>query len=249
MNSIILCEGSTDYVLLQYFMRVANGWQEDRSKQQNLFKFDKQNSRKLFQGDSSLTIAAVGGSTRVTEGLKNVLLRNSLVAPTSENDFFDKIVVLTDRDEINTESELIRKIEDVFNANQVISNAVLNHNSWIKCSMQSRAGVRKEFEILVLIIPFEECGAMETFLLKAIAQKDVYDGNIINQCNSLVDTVDPERKYLNKRRLITKAKFDTYFSIRTSAAQFVERQDILKNVNWEEYEAIQKQFVLLKELI
>ena len=27
MNSIILCEGSTDYVLLQYFMRVANGWQ------------------------------------------------------------------------------------------------------------------------------------------------------------------------------------------------------------------------------
>lgn len=35
MNSIILCEGSTDYVLLQYFMRVANGWQEDRKKQQN----------------------------------------------------------------------------------------------------------------------------------------------------------------------------------------------------------------------
>ena len=64
----------------------------------------------------------------------------------------------------------------------------------------------------------------------------------------MVDTVDPERKYLNRRRLITKAKFDTYFSIRTSAAQFVERQDILKNVNWEEYEAIQKQFVLLKEL-
>lgn len=248
MNSIILCEGSTDYVLLQYFMRVANGWQEDRKKQQNLFKFDKQSSRKFFQGDSSLTIAAVGGSSRITEGLSDTIFRNSLVSPVSDDDFFDKIVILTDRDEFNTESELISKIEDIFNANQVVSHSVLEHNAWIKCSMQSRAGVQKEFEILVLIIPFEDCGAMETFLLDAIAQKDAYDSNIISQCNSLVDTVDPERKYLNKRRIITKAKFDTYFSIRTSAAQFVERQDILKNVKWEEYEMIQEKFVLLKEL-
>ena len=130
----------------------------------------------------------------------------------------------------------------------MVSHSVLEHNAWIKCSMQNRAGVQNEFEILVLIIPFQDCGAMETFLLDAIAQKDAYDSNIISQCNSLVDTVDPERKYLNKRRIITKTKFDTYFSIRTSAAQFLDRQDILKNVKWEEYEMIQEKFVLLNDL-
>lgn len=246
MNSIILCEGSTDYVLLQYFMRVANGWQEDREKQQHLFKFDKQSSRKFFKDNSSLTIAAVGGSSRIIEGLRDAILRNSLVSPVSDDDFFDKIVILTDRDEINTESELIEKIEDIFNINQVVACDTLKHNTWIKCTMQSRVGMQREFEIL--IIPFEDCGAMETFLLEAIAQNDEYDGSIINQCNNMIDTIDPKRKYLNKRRIITKAKFDTYFSIRTSATQFVERQNILKSVRWEMYEKIQEKFILLKDL-
>ena len=35
---------------------------------------------------------------------------------------------------------------------------------------------------------------------------------------------------MNKRRYITKAKFDVYFSVRTAAEQFVERQNILKNI-------------------
>ena len=34
MNNIILCEGSTDYVLLQYYMRKAYQWSDDPSRQQ-----------------------------------------------------------------------------------------------------------------------------------------------------------------------------------------------------------------------
>ena len=84
----------------------------------------------------------------------------------------------------------------------------------------------------MLVIPFEETGAMETFLLNAIAEQDEYDKYIINQCNAFVDNVDNQRKYLNKRRYITKAKFDVYFSVRTSAEQFNERRNIIKNVAW-----------------
>ena len=67
-------------------------------------------------------------------------------------------------------------------------------------------------------------------------------------CKNLVDNVDPEKRYLTGRRIITKAKFDTYFSVRTPAEQFVERQDILKSVKWEEYAKIQKDFELLNDI-
>ena len=104
------------------------------------------------------------------------------------------------------------------------------------------------FRILLLLIPFEETGALETFLLNAIGKDNSYDNNIIQKGNSFVDTIDPEKKYLNSRRYITKAKFDVYFSVRTAAEQFSERQNILKGVKWEEYELIQNSFKKLKEL-
>ena len=57
----------------------------------------------------------------------------------------------------------------------------------------------------------------------------ILDKNIINECSNFVDRIDPEKKYLTSRRYITKAKFDTYFSIRTPVEQYAERQNILKN--------------------
>ena len=74
-------------------------------------------------------------------------------------------------------------------------------------------------ELLLLVIPFEDTGAMETFLLNAIANDSAYDAEIIRKGNQFVEEVDKERKYLTKRRYITKSKFDVYFSIRTAAEQ------------------------------
>lgn len=36
MNSVILCEGSTDYTLLQYNMRKANGWNDKKDMQKDI---------------------------------------------------------------------------------------------------------------------------------------------------------------------------------------------------------------------
>lgn len=105
-----------------------------------------------------------------------------------------------------------------------------------------------EFSLLLLVIPFEESGAMETFLLNAVAMEDFYDKTIIDSCNCFVESIDPERKYLKSRRHVAKAKFDTYFSIRTPVEQYAERQNIFKNVRWEQYNNIQKAFQKLREL-
>lgn len=114
--------------------------------------------------------------------------------------------------------------------------------------MKNDMGEMLSFSFLLMVVPFEEKGAMETFLLNAIAKENQYDKSMIEACNEFVEHVDPERRYLSGRRLVTKAKFDTYFSIRTAASQFRERQNILKGIEWEKYTVLQEAFRLLAVL-
>lgn len=241
MNSIILCEGSTDYVLLQYYMRKACCWNDDSQIQNNVLKMSRQKSRKLIKNSDYLTIMAVGGSHKLISGLEKVLEKNILSSP----DLFEvyhKIVIVTDNDDCHVEKNMINDIENLFKDYNVSYESYLSNNSWIECTMTNQIGITVHFSMLLLIIPFSENGAMETFLLEAIGKENMYDKKIIYDCNHFVEEVDPQRRYLNSRRIMTKAKFDTYFSIRTSAEQFSERRNILKNIPWERYSNVQTAF-------
>ncbi len=246
MDHIILCEGSTDYVLLQYYMRKVNNWEDKKEEQKDVFRIEKYSSRRFVKNKDSLTIASTNGNSGLCKGLSEVLQRNILAAPTET--VFDSIVIVTDRDEVGTEDEFMEQVKQTLQSVSVSLESDYTANAWIKCSLHNRIGLKKEFRILVMVIPFEGTGALETFLLQAVADENAYDGQIIGKCNEFVDQIDPERRYLNHRRYITKAKFDTYFSIRTPAAQFNERQNILKAVPWEKYTKIQKDFLLLEQM-
>lgn len=247
MNNIILCEGSTDYFLLQYYMREAYQWIDDTSIQNGILKMPKQRSRNLTKNSDILTIMAVGGCSQIGNGLRTVLNKNYL-SPPNLSDVYNKIVIVTDRDEVGTEQTFIQTLQQVLSEYNITTTTPITNNTWLPYSMQNQVGITIDFSILLLIIPFEENGAMETFLLNAIADKDSYDKTIIEQCNQFVDQIDPEKRYLTSRRYITKAKFDTYFSVRTPVEQYTERQSIVKNVKWEEYNHIQTAFQKLGEL-
>lgn len=246
-NSLILCEGSTDYTLLQYYMRKAHGWKDDTSAQAGIFRVRKQKSRILTKDDASLlTIASTGGCDHLPAGVEAAVNRIWLAQNAGER--FERVVVVTDRDEELSEKHFIERVECIFAQKNVTHSKPLVNNRWLFCEMINSVGVKIAFEFLLLMIPFEQNGAMETFLLNAISKQDSYDKEIIKKCNSFVEQADPDRKYLRKRRDITKAKFDTYFSVRTPAAQFTERQNILKGVNWEDYALIQKDLKYLADL-
>lgn len=134
------------------------------------------------------------------------------------------------------------------NRYNVQTDVAIKNDVWTECKYFNGHGKKKVVRLLLLVIPFEQTGAMETFLLDAISESDEYDAVIIEKCNDFVDVVDTEKRYLTKRRYITKAKFDVYFSVRTSAEQFVERQNILKNIPWEKYSLIQNSFNKLGDL-
>ncbi len=247
MKNIIICEGSTDYYLLQYYMREALGWKDNKQIQSNILRVPDQKSRNLIKNADILTIMSTGGCSRLTEGLKETLTRNYLTPP-DLSEMYSKIVIVTDRDDHDTENDFIQSIQGILDNFNVSYPETFCNNKWLSCEMTSQLGIVEKIDILLLIIPFEQNGAMETFLLNAISNDNPYDKRIIQSCNSFVDNIDPENKYLTSRRYITKAKFDTYFSIRTPAEQYAERQQILKSVKWEQYTQIQTDFLKLSEI-
>lgn len=244
MRSVILCEGSTDFVLLQHFMRRTYQWEYKSNKQINIAG---QSAREctLQKDDNTVSIIGCGGCNRLIPCLNYELMLNSVSAL---GEAYDKIVIITDRDEVLTEQEFSEQIEYQIKVYNGKYSGLITNNEWMEFSFINGYGDELKTKLLMLVIPFEETGAMETFLLNAIAEQDEYDKYIINQYNAFVDNVDNQRKYLNKRRYITKAKFDVYFSVRTSAEQFNERRNIIKNVAWEKYPLIQNSFDKLGEL-
>ena len=242
MKSVIICEGSTDYVLLQYFMQRVNEWSDYRNPQQ-MTGFKR--VRELKKAEDSLIIGESGGSSRILQCMDNILEINNISAMGEE---YHKIVIITDRDDLDTEEKFLQGIQDIFNARNIEYSNISEANEWIDIKQENGFGQEINIRILPLVIPFDTTGALETFLLEAIAEQDEYDKEIINKGGMFVDSIDPEQRYLKKRRYATKAKFDVYFSVRTPIDQFIERRNILKDVRWENYILIQHDFSKLSEL-
>lgn len=242
MKSIILCEGGTDLTLIQYYMEKSCGWYYKSNGTLNNFKLRKYLLSE--NTDDELYIASCDGVTKIPEKFDEILESNEI----SDEGAFDTIVIITDRDEYKTVSDFDIRMKESLNRYNITCTEEIENNTWME--MKYRNGLQEEqaLRVLLLVIPFEDCGALETFLLNALAAKDSTDQKLINQCNNFVDHVDSDGKYLTHRRHIIKAKFDVYFSIRTPLDQFTERRNILRGIKWEEYTAIQETFLELKRL-
>lgn len=105
-----------------------------------------------------------------------------------------------------------------------------------------------------MIIPFEETGAIETFLLDALCETSEKEDElktdkiVVEQCRTFIDNINCNGKYLSHRREKTKAKFETVFVVMTPSDAFNQRQSILRAVPWENYETVQIGFKQLGHL-
>ena len=220
MKSIILCEGITDRTLLQYYLEKVYHWEYERTESGFL-----QERIRDYQGmknhDDRLLLANCGGCSKILPAFEKIVERNRLSAG---NESYENIVIITDRDEAGTEESVIQQTEQILAEQEITLWTSMENAKWVSGTYQDGSGHVREMRILLLVIPFEETGAMETFLLQAISRQDPY----------------------NKYKI--KAEFDVYFSVRTSSTQFGERKNILKNVPWEQYTLIQTSFQKLEEL-
>lgn len=245
MKSIIICEGETDFVFLQHFMIRVNGWNDSKQKPNPSFRSNVNNSlsRDFFKDSNMLTIISCGGCGNIKTVFEEVIRRNENEIEDSER--YSKIVILTDNDEDCVEEKIIFELNDILKNKVQISN-----NKWTTLTFEDTVHNQFDSELLLLIIPFDENGALETFLLESISKENAYDAEIIKKAKEFADNADPEKKYLSHRGFVTKARLYAYFAIRIEPTvnQFRQRKNVLSNVPWEEYENVRTVFKELKKL-
>ena len=245
MKSIIICEGETDFVFLQHFMKKVNGWTDSKQKPNPSFTSSVNNSfsRDFIRNSDMLTIISCGGCGNIKTVFEEVIRKN-------QNEIFDeerysKIVILTDNDDTGIEAKIVSDLNAASGNSTQIKN-----NTWTDLTFTDTTQNQFDSELLLLIIPFDENGALESFLLESISKENTYDAEIIKKAKEFVDNADPEKKYLSHRGFVIKARLYAYFAIRIepSVNQFRQRQDILKSVPWEQYENIRDCFKELRNL-
>ena len=103
-------------------------------------------------------------------------------------------------------------------------------------------------EVLLVVIPKESQGALETVMLEAIAE-DPYDRNIIEKVDDFMQQMSKEaEKYLSTERLQLKAKLGVTWAVQFPEKVFSRIDEQIRNVEWEKSELLKRIFRELEEI-
>lgn len=241
MNSVILCEGKTDAILLSYYLEKVCDWKYNAHAPSKInIVVDKENQMVNWykKGNDNLLIFAVGGKDGFEEAY-NRSIRHILLNYDVTNGFA-KLIVIRDKDDETTEQALS-------SVNSSTGFSFENYN-WTDSTYKNNFDMEDTIELLSLIIPNEKQGALENVLLDAISEKE-YEKNIVEQSSRFVDSFGSTAdKYIKSNRLKLKAKLSTTLSILSPDHVFTTINEFLISVDWERYEIIEDTFGLLKKI-
>ena len=115
-------------------------------------------------------------------------------------------------------------------------------NVWVENVYKNAFGQNKIIEMLLVAIPLEHQGALETILLDAIAE-DPYDAHIIELTTSFVKMMRAEAsKYISSDRKELKARLGVTWAVQYPEKIFKLINEQIKSVEWEKSEVLQKCF-------
>jgi len=239
MISLILCEGKTDAIFLSYYLEQVCGWTHKFSKEDIPKKFAIKPSAK--KGESAewyrksndfLLICGVGGKDNFGSFIK------SKVTPAMiDSNVFSRIAIVTDRDDREEKS-----ICQSFKAMLMPIMSNVENNVWTYSLYKNSFGQEKAVDFLLLIIPSDKEGALETTLMDAISE-DEYDKIIVERSKEHVETIAPNAsKYIGKNRLKLKACLGVIWSIQSPEKIFSFIDEQIRSVRWEDSELISQCF-------
>lgn len=244
MNSIILCEGRTDAILLSYYLGKVYGWSYSKKCPiENIeIKANQNQEINWYKKDNDyLLIFGVGGKDnfkKVIDEYVSPILQNY-----SQENSFKNVVIVADKD-----SGKISEIEKIHTewlspyAEQVVNS------KWLENSFTDNFGNTHEIRTLSIIIPTDKQGALETTLLDAISEEE-YDKPIVEKCKEFVGDVRTiASRYIKTDRLALKAHLATVFAVLSPEKVFSQLDVIMKEVPWERSQILMECFETLKEL-
>lgn len=245
MTRIILCEGETDLILISYYLEKTKGWVYTRNPKGLKLTFTEQDNRAacsyINDNDDELLICAVGGKDNFgnffNENLKKPIMRSTA----RETEY--RIALVTDRDDVS-----IQEIECTISEQLSPTVNSVGNNIWKTNIVDAELGAKITIEFLLLVIPKENTGALETVLMDSLAENE-YDANIIEKCSDFITDIKPDAdRYIHENRLQLKAQLGVAFSIFNPEKTFSLFKERLVSVKWEDSPVLAKCFEKLIEI-
>lgn len=238
MNRVLLCEGVTDAILLSYYLEKVSGWKYCKGPKNLEIKTKNRNESVNWyrKGEEYLLICGVGGKNNFAK-----FFETRIKNPIFMSDAFQKIVFVTDRDE-RADSEIINELY----TEDMLKN--LEDRRWRNNIYRNAYEMEKMLEVLLVVIPKESQGALETVMLEAIAE-DPYDRNIIEKVDDFMQQMSKEaEKYLSTERLQLKAKLGVTWAVQFPEKVFSRIDEQIRNVEWEKSELLKRIFREIEEI-
>lgn len=241
MNRLILCEGKTDAILLSYYLGKICGWTYTSKQPKDLLiKEDNLNeSISWYEKDGErLLICGVGGKSN----FGNFFARE-IVNPLVKANAFEKIAIVVDRDNQSAE-EIEQNLSDELD--HFFSS--IKNQMWTHCEYIDSFGLAQHIEFLLVSIPINQQGALETVLLEAISE-DEYDKNIVEKSKQFVSSIRPQAdKYIKSDRLQLKADLSVTWAIQSPEKVFDFIDEQIRNAQWEKSKTLRTCFNELEKI-
>lgn len=225
MRTVIFCEGTTDLLMLQFVLQYKYHCKYDGFLENTVT--NRLLKRKLVKDGVSIEIRSCGGMMNIPSEMKKLQEQTEFATRTEE--YFDKVIVLIDHDTNDSNKDFIDKVNDKLQTNFKESDL----NILKKWKINNVIIGELELDLYIRCIPENETGAIETIMLQALATDTIEEHLIEDSKNFILKIAQNQKRYLQKKSLISKAIFNTYFAIRTPEEKYDERARILKAYDWE----------------
>lgn len=241
-TSFILCEGFTDQILISYYLNNRCGWKHIKSgRNKNVAFIDDDRIEWYSREANSLGIWPVNGNN-FSDALVSIIERCKL-----ENDDIRKIIVVTDHDDIDSETKRLEALNGVVSCCLGENVKAFSNGEWTKFEVKDNFSAISEIETLYLLVPISGNGALETFVLNTISEDNIYAKEAIEQARSFIKNFRSV-KFLTHNREKVKAELSVSLSIFSPDKAFRTMNEYLKSVNWEKYKSFNIQFQELEKI-
>ena len=239
IKALILCEGETDQILIGSYMEGTGNW-----------KYVME-GMKEFPGEKILCYRKQNGQ-RIGIWKAGGCSFRDIVSKVAYRDYHDPIIenliVVTDNDNIDESSARIQSIADTLKK-QLKTHKIKGEdidNQWAKISFSNDFG-SYDLNVYCLLVPINDIGALETFMMNAISEKSDEKAEVIDQVKAFVKDFKSER-YLRHRREKIKAELGIALSIFSPDRIFTTMKEIIDDVEWSELATAHEQFKVLDEM-
>lgn len=253
MNSVILCEGFDDALLLGYFLHKTSDepkWiYNSKARLSENFSLPKVNSQTekieiYTRKENKTAIWSVGGKDKFKHAIEHVLS----LSKDFPKERFQNIIIVSDRDNDDVDA-VVNKYRDVFKSYEIECELVNNITNKAKFS---KGDIDYNINIIPIIVPFNQKGAIETVLINSLKESDGQDELVVESAEKYISEIVENTKitrYLTTGRQQLKGKFSAVISVTNPDRSTRTMDNILLTHEWQEKPEIIRHFGIISKVL